>query len=75
MTRLNNGAIIHPATIFKNGFEDINLVLYEMPAPKTAADSVWVFESGICKIVAISTKTVEDSNVTVVLGYLIKKSS
>jgi len=65
----------HPIAIFRSGFAEISLVLYAIPAPKTATEVVWVIDKGMLKRVAISIKIVEVTSVEVAFGYLIKKNS
>jgi len=67
IAKLRRGAIIHPATIVRNGFRETNLVLYERPVPRTAEAAVCVLESGILKNVASSTRSVEVTSVAAAL--------
>ena len=68
MAKLRKGAITQPATTFRNGFADTNLVLYDMPVAKTAVEVVCVMDRGMLKIVAASTRTVEVTRVTAALA-------
>jgi hypothetical protein len=67
--KLTKGATTQPATIVKYGLSERNLVLYDMPAPKTAAVVVCVLESGMFRNAAVSTRTVEAAKATVALEY------
>jgi hypothetical protein len=65
IAKQNKDATIHPATIVKKGFKDMNLTLYDIPMPKTAAAVARALDNGMAKTVAASTSKVEANNVTV----------